>query len=496
MTVLAVDNLTYYYPETSTPALRRVTLAIGEGECVLITGPSGGGKTTLARALSGLLPNFFGGRIGGGVRHRGLPIGTLPRVQLHAEIGIVLQDPERQILMTVVEGELALGLENMGLPPGLIGRRVAETASSLGLGGYLPFRTDELSGGLAQRTVIAAILAMGPRVLILDEPTAQLDRPAALNLMGLLKQLHRERGYTILIIEHRMEQCLPLAGRILFIREGGVQFDGTPDSFRRWAATSAPHFAPSPPSATRVAGVVPPPAGIAREEPVVTVSNLSFTYRNGVQALRGIDCSVRRGEIVAVLGDNGAGKSTLLKIICGLLTPASGTALLMERPPADYRNSEKASLCGYLSQNPGDLLFHDTVSEEVGYTLRATGAPENGAVERALARWGITHLARRNPRELSAGERQCVALAATTIAAPPLLLLDEPTRGQDPLIREHLGKALVALAHECGTAVIFVTQDFEFASNWSRRAVVMSGGAIVADGPTHETISRPARGCP
>lgn len=503
MSLFEVEQLTYYYPGTALPALDRVNLLLDEGELVLVTGPSGGGKTTLARALSGLVPHFFGGTIGGRVGYRGNPLDGLDRRALNAEIGVVTQDPEKQILMRGVERELCFGPENLGLPPEQIARRVMDMAGLLGLSGLLRRRTDELSGGMKQRTVLAAVMAMGARVMILDEPTSQLDPAAADDLRGFLSRARDELGYTILLIEQRLEHCLPMADRVLFIDRGRLNFDGTPRDFRRWAATQAPYvlprgpgisFAGSPDDATpRASGErCPPPAPGShapppRAEPLAELNNVSFTYGGDGPALRGVTLAVGQGEVISILGPNGSGKSTLLKIICGLLPPSRGTVTVAGTKPSQRPNREKAALCGYLSQNPDDFLFHETVFDEVGYTLRNLGRYDEDSVRAALARWGIAHLADRNPRELSAGERQCVALAAATIASPPLLLLDEPTRGQDGRLNEQTGRQFAAFARERNAAVIVVTQDVEFAASWSHRIVLLLDGTIVADRPNRST---------
>jgi len=509
MTLFELEKLTYYYPGTKTPALNGVSLSVDEGDLLLIAGPSGGGKTTLLRALCGMVPSLFGGRIGGRVSYRGERIEDIERRRLHSEIGMVLQDPDKQILMTGVERELALGPENLGLPPATIRRRVMETASSLGLSGILSSKNDQLSCGLLQRVAVGSVLTMGPRILLLDEPTSQLDPVAAQELLDLLKRLRDDLGCAVIMAEQRIESCLPVADRVVFIDGGAVRFDGAPPAFCRWARGPAPQFLPPVaklfhsdkpvpiPLTVREArkilaskSLIKPAAGRppAGGETAAALDRVAFSYADKMDVLKGINFRMRRGEIVSILGPNGAGKSTLLKIICGVIRPGRGAVTVLGRDPASFDSGTRARFFGYVPQNLSDMLFCDTVRDEVGYVLRALERHSGEKVRAALERWELLQQSERNPRELSVGERQSVALAAATIADPPLILLDEPTRGQDPLVKERLGRRLSLLALDKNAAVAVVTQDIEFAAEWSGRVVILSGGEIIADGPPCEVF--------
>lgn len=505
MSLFLVEGLSYFYPGAARPALDRVSLTFEEGEFALVTGPSGGGKTTLALSLAGLVPGFFGGKVGGRVLFRGAPVEQIDRRLFHAEVGIVLQDPERQTLMTRVQRELSFGPENLGIPPASVRRRVRELADCLGISNLLDARIEELSGGMRQRVALGAAMAAGAQTLVLDEPTSQLDPVAAEELFSLLARLRDDLGCTIILVEQRLERCLAAAGRVVFLDEGRPRFDGAPQEFCRWAMGAAPEFLPPVPGlwAHGPAGELPltvregrvallrspllrsapPPPAPSAGVTVARLDRVSFAYGDGPPVVHGVSIEARRGEVTAMLGPNGAGKSTLLRLACGLLRPMRGAVLIEETDPARMAYRERAAACGYLTQDPDDFLFHDTVEEEIGYTLRLLGRDWRAAAARALDAWGLSPLACRNPRELSAGERQCVALAAAMATHPRLLLLDEPTRGQDPILKRRLAAMLAAAAAE-GAAILLVTQDLEFAAECAGRAVLLFGGEVAADGPT------------
>jgi energy-coupling factor transporter ATP-binding protein EcfA2 len=511
MALFEVNDLTYYYPETRQPALKGLSLDVEEGQFIFVTGPSGSGKTTFARVLSGLVPNFFGGVTGGTVSYKERLMSDLDSRMLHREIGVVLDTPEKQLVMSTVERELAFGPENLGMSPDRIKRRIMETASALGISDHIASRTENLSGGMQQRVALGAVMAMEPRVLILDEPTLHLDPIAAKELVELLKRLRDDLGYTIVLIEQKVETCLPAAERVLFLLGGRLVFDGPPRSFCLWAKEKHANFLPPVTSLFADGGndwlplavnegrkmldgkklIVDdmPRQAVSNGETLAVLKNLSFTYDSGTRALRGIDLTVKRGELLAVLGPNGAGKSTLLKVMCGLLCPSSGASRVDGREIIRCANSEKASLCGYLSQNPDDYLFHESVLEEVGYTLHNLGRFDSARIREQLSMWGIHDLEWQNPRELSAGERQCVALAAATIAEPPLLLLDEPTRGLDPVQKSRLGSLIAEYVKKSNAAAVVVTQDIEFAAEWAARIALFFNGELVAAGTRTEIFN-------
>ncbi|OIQ08299.1 putative HMP/thiamine import ATP-binding protein YkoD [Moorella thermoacetica] len=513
MPLFQSENLIYYYPDREKPALKDINLRIEEGEFLLITGGSGSGKSTLARVLAGLIPDFYGGRFGGKVYFQGRDMGQINRRKLAREVGMVFQDPEKQLVMTSVEAEIAFGLENLGLPPAEMSRRVAEALSFLDLTEVRQEFTAHLSGGQKQKLALAAILAMQPRVLVLDEPTSQLDPVAAEEFLNLVKRLNEEMGLTIILIEQRLERCYHLADRVVFMEDGQIKYEGTPEQLARWAVQRDIPFVP--PVARIFARIgfpsipvtvkegrrllrsnfdrreFPPlkPAVKAEPgEPVLTMIKVWFTYPNGKEALQDVSIQISTGELVAIMGANGAGKSTLLKTMAGLLKPGRGRVQVMGR---DLSNKGRIGdgRIAYLSQNPNDYLFQDTVEEELLFALKNFALPNDGIVDELLEKLNLQRYRRVNPRDLSSGERQRVALASILVTRPRLLVLDEPTRGMDYRLKDELGELLTGLSRE-GVSVVLVTHDIEFAAAYATRVLLLFAGRIVADGPKHQVLGQ------
>lgn len=513
MPLFQCENLTYYYPDREKPALKGIDLSIEEGEFLLITGGSGSGKSSLARALAGLIPDFYGGRFGGKVYFQGRDMGQMDRRKLAREVGIVFQDPEKQLVMTSVEAEIAFGLENLGLPQAEMSRRVAEVLSFLDLAEVRQEFTAHLSGGQKQKLALAAVLAMQPRALVLDEPTSQLDPVAAEEFFNLIKRLNEEMGLTIILIEQRLERCFHLADRVVLIEDGQVKYEGTAEQLARWAVAREIPFIPpvarffvrlgfpSVPVTVKEGRRLlrsnfnyrkfPPLRPVVNEnpgEPVLTISRVWFTYPNGKEALQDISLQIAGGELVAILGNNGAGKSTLLKTMAGLLKPGRGRVQVMGRDLSNECRPGDGRIA-YLSQNPNDYLFQDTVEEELLFTLKNFGLTDDGVVDELLEKLGLQRYRRVNPRDLSSGERQRVALASILVTRPRLLVLDEPTRGMDYRLKDELGGMLTGLSRE-GVSVVLVTHDVEFAAAYATRVLLLFAGRIVADGPKHQVLGQ------
>ncbi len=508
MSTAEIEHLTYTYPDRARPALRDLNLDLRRG-LHLLAGKSGSGKSTLLRALCGLVPHFHGGRFAGRVIVDGLDTRRAQPVRLAARVGLVFQEPATRFVTRTVADEIAFGMEVAGLEGPVIRRKVNEIVERLELGPVTGRSLDRLSGGEQQRVAVAAALARGPRVLLLDEPTSQLDSLSAEGVLAWILELRRELGLLAVIAEHRLARLVDDVDAILYLEEdGSLGGEGTPGEVLK----RMPYGPPLVEAARRLGCPLPldpgsrgalreelgrhplapsrtAPAGSAR----LAADGLRHAY-NGVPALDGAGLEVRPGEIVAVLGRNGSGKTTLLRCLMGLERPSSGSVWLNGQRIDSKPVAERAREMAFVPQWPSSMLFAETVREELALTLRNHGleAPSPDGPERLLEELGIEGVAGRYPRDLAAGEQQRAAIAAVVVSGPGVLLLDEPTLGLDALARQRLGTLLEAQRAK-GVAVVVATHDVEFAAAHAETAVVLDGGKAEASGPTAETLfARPA----
>jgi energy-coupling factor transporter ATP-binding protein EcfA2 len=511
--LLELDRLSYRYPGSRGAALDDVDLALHEGELVLVAGSSASGKSTLLRAAAGLVPHFFGGELAGRVLVGGLDTRDHGPAEIATVASSLFQDPESQLVMNSVWSELALPLENRGRPPATVSRAVEETALALGIADLLDRSVHTLSGGELQRVALGAALVTQPRLLLLDEPTSQLDPVAGDELVWQLRRLNEEWGTTVVLAEHRLERCLAAADRVIALDRGRVAFDGQPKAFVGWAARRGEALAPPVARMCALAGLEPLPVGVKdgrallrrrglcpgeteappveragagkrrrlsrrrgrSPEPALELNGVWVEYDDGsgagLAALRGLDLKIESGETVALLGRNGAGKSTLLRVAAGLRAPDRG-------------RSQTGDVALVL-QNPGDYFLHERVREELPADL----------VKEALGDLDLSGIEDADPRDLSGGERQRLALAVVLVGRglgggepPAVVALDEPTRGMDRYQKQALADRLRAFAAR-GTAVVVATHDVEFAARVADRCVLLARGRVVADGATRDVLS-------
>ena len=430
MALARVRGLTFAYPEAEGPALADVCLELQEGELVALLGPSGSGKSTLLRSLAGLVPHFHGGRFAGSVEVAGLDTRKARPAELAGTVASVFQDPEDQVVMTRVANEVAFGPESLGVAPAEIPARVARALEAVEAEHLSGRRTTELSGGELQRVCLASALAARPRLLLLDEPTSQLDPDGADAFLSCVERL----GAAVVLSEQRIGRALGFASRVLFMEGGRLVLDAPVDEARRWLAANRPSFLDT----SIVANMDNTPS-----DPVVTIDEAWFSYGH-IPALTGATLELRRGEVVVLEGPNGSGKSTLAKLAAGLLEPDAGSV-------------RRTGRAGYLSQDPGRYLACERVLDEVALAVGGDGERARATLERVGLGWA----AERHPRDLSSGERERLGLAAVEVSEPDLLILDEPTRGVDPERKAALIARLFAYA-AAGRGVLVATHDRDF----------------------------------
>ncbi|MGW5525488.1 ABC transporter ATP-binding protein [Streptomyces xanthochromogenes] len=548
--MIRFENVSVTYDSAPEPTLRDVQLTVPEGELVLLVGPSGVGKSTLLGTVSGLVPHFTGGTLRGRVTVDGRDTRTHKPRELADLVGTVGQDPLAHFVTDTVEDELAYGMESLGLAPAVMRRRVEETLDLLGLAELRDRPIATLSGGQQQRVAIGSVLTPHPKVLVLDEPTSALDPAAAEDVLSVLQRLVHDLGTTVLLAEHRLERVVQYADQVILLpAPGEAPVLGTPADIMRVSPVHPPvvalghlaNWTPLPLSvrdARRRAGplrerlstctprtptaegtqrprpATPRPAAakrtlasLFRRPPVspdasattatattgaATATATALGVRRGrVEALRRVDLNVTPGETIALMGRNGAGKSTLLATLVGMIEPTSGAVTVSGRTPHRTPPRELIREVGLVPQEPRDLLYADTVAAECAAADQDAGAAHGTCRELVSTLLpGVrddTH-----PRDLSEGQRLALALAIVLTGRPPLLLLDEPTRGLDYAAKARLVTVLRALAAE-GHAIVLATHDVELAAELAHRVVILAGGEVVADGPTAEVVvSSPA----
>jgi energy-coupling factor transport system ATP-binding protein len=491
------QDVSFQYLERSDFALRHVSLAVPEGAFALICGATGAGKSTFLRAVNGLVPHFTGGIFSGRVFVEGRnTLDGAPR-DLSDVVAFVPQDPGASFVVDRVEDELAYAMENLAIDPATMRRRVEETLDLLDIERLRGRSVRTLSGGERQRVAIAAALTPGAKVLLLDEPTSQLDPQAAEDVLAALQRLVHDLGMTVLLAEHRLDRVAGFVDMAIGCLGQGRVIAGEPaeilDRVQAGPAVSRLGrllgWSPVPLTvrqARRMAqqrGVKPgraPQPKLASQGPVLLQARDVSAGYEGTVVVKNVDLSLKAGEVVALMGRNGSGKSTLLRCLGGLRDPDSGS---VTAGGVEVEAGRDVALC---PQTPEDILFKDTVGEEVRTTLQAHGRSEGA--HQILDALGIVHLAARHPRDLSAGERLLTAVAATVATDAKVLLLDEPTRGLDARTKERLSRFLRSYAAE-GRAVLFASHDVELVAELATRVVMLAGGEVITDGAPRDVMA-------
>jgi energy-coupling factor transport system ATP-binding protein len=507
--MIRFSDVSFSYSAADEPILRHVDLTIGEGEFCLVVGATGSGKSTLLGAINGLVPHFTGGRLSGTVTVDGRSTRDNPPRELADLVGMVGQNPSASFVTDVVEDELAYAMENLGVSPEAMRRRVEDTLDLLGLHELRHRPLLSLSGGQQQRVAIGAVLTASPRVLVLDEPTSALDPAAAEEVLATLTRLVHDVGMTVVIAEHRLERVVPFADRIILVPGSGDELIvGRPQDVMAGSPVAPPlvdlarlaGWDPIPlsvrdarrlaePLRLRLAGLQagPPttPTPASTPEPIAEAEHVSSVYGT-VMALNQVDLRIRRGEVVAVMGRNGSGKSTLLGLLAGLRRPAKGRVRICGQVPGDLPPRKLIKLVGLVPQDAGVLLYCSSVADECEASDGECGLPPGttaATLDRVLPGVPRQH----HPRDLSEGQRLAVALAVILAPAPPVLLLDEPTRGLDYPSKDRLVRLLRELVAG-GHSVVIATHDVELVARVADRAMVLAEGEVVSDGAAREVV--------
>jgi energy-coupling factor transport system ATP-binding protein len=516
--LVKIENLFYKPMGADHDILKDVNLQIEKGDFILLLGPSGCGKSMLTRCMNGLIPHLDEGELGGVVQVLGMDTSEHKIHEFSTVIGMVFQNPDDQIVSLKVVDEVAWGVENQGLPHEEIINRVDRTMELMGISDIKDRLTFAISGGQKQKVSISSNLAMEQVMLILDDPTTDLDPICKTEVIQALAKLHAELGITMLVIEHDLNYLIELANRIVLMENGQVILSGSPCEVltnhydqmvslgvnipqhveiahfvldrlgsqaecppdRQGAFEILRQYVEKYPPIPQKAEEYSPPLG----EPVIKVEHLDFSYRSNKQILFDLNFEVRKGEFLAIVGANGSGKSTLINNFTGLLMPDNGQVLINGHITKKMKITDLIHDLGYVFQNPDHQLFANSVSDEVAFSLRLRKVPEEEVstrVEETLQFVGLWHLRDRHPSSLSRGQRQKLAVATALIHKPSVILLDEPTTGQDRISLDNMLTLMTDL-NRAGNTTIMVTHDMDIVASYATRVIVMSVGRFVFDG--------------
>ncbi|HIE31787.1 MAG TPA: ATP-binding cassette domain-containing protein [Methanosarcinales archaeon] len=532
--MIEIRNLNYTYPNMSEPALCDINLHVDDGEFVLLLGASGCGKSTLIQCLNGLVPKVAGGNLEGEIIVNEKNLRDYKVHQMASDVGIIFQNPDTQLFSLTVEKDVAFGPENLGMPKNEILSRMDQAMRIVGMESMRDRFIFTLSGGEKQRVAIAGTLAMEPSVLVLDEPTSDLDPAGTCEVLSLVRRLNQEKDMTIILIEHKIDEVVHLADRVVVMEQGRIIMDGAPDEIFDHGHDRLKNIGISLPQLSEIAHAIKngsgdpkdglptylsyetilsrlcnrlrdSPAGIARfrtahkpnippsaPKPKIEVRNLRHTFEDGKVGLDDINLVIREGDFLALIGHNGAGKTTFASHLIGLLRPEKGVITIDGVDISGMRVAALAQKVGYLFQNPDNQIFTDSVVQELRFGLKNLKLRDDVIVERvdkAIAMMELDEFRDRHPHSLSRGQRQRLAVASILAMEPDIIVLDEPTTGQD---WGHVNRFLQQIRHlnELGKTIILITHDMNLVAGYARRTVVMDKGRIVLDGDTRYVFSK------
>jgi energy-coupling factor transport system ATP-binding protein len=538
---IELNNVSYQYPNAAEACLKNINLTVKKGKFVVLMGATGAGKTTLSLCLNGLIPQLLEGKLTGQVTVCGLDVRKTPVQLMSKVLGLVLQDPETQIIGRTVEEDTAFGPSNLSVPQEEILRRVDDTLERVRLKGFKLRLTEELSGGEKQRLAIAGVLAMEPEVLVLDEPTSELDPTGRTDIYSTLDDLRTKKELTIILVEHSSEELIQKADDVVVLKEGEVIFRGEPTQlFRDIPRLQQFGIKPLPvsligwsffekgwisrdkipldllsaerlmremfskhnhallkldPSRSAHITSLMVPHQIRNEVPckdaALKINNLHYHYQSGQPALAGINLTIESGEFVALIGQNGAGKTTLAKHFNGLLKPSSGEVIVCGLNTHDYETCDLAKTVGYVFQNPDHQIFSNTVEKELEFGLKSAGfnrSESNERINQVLKNTGLERYRKVHPFTLGKGERQMIAVASILVLKPQILIVDEPTTGSDwPGVQAMM--RLIHELHRSGTTIVMISHDMDLVAQYAQRVVVLKKGSILLDGSPREVFA-------
>ena len=505
--MIAFRNVSLIYPNSQRTIIEDATFSVNEGELVLLMGHTGAGKSSVLKLINGLVPHHTGGILSGEISVAGRSTRSLKPGELADVVGIVGQNPVNGFVSDLVEEEIAFGLETLGVAPEIMRKRVEEVLDLLALAPLRRRAISELSGGEQQRVAIAAALVTNPKVLLLDEPTSALDPIAAEEVLSILHRLVHDLGLTIIVAEHRLERVIQFVDRIILVHGDGTLELGGAEEVLKDSPIAPPLVElaktlklPTIPLSIREFRKIAPSIEVALQsvtspsqntgDVLLSMKDLNASYQDSERsyALSGINLEIREGEVVALMGRNGAGKTTLLKCTVGQAPVTGGSIKVMGRDPHGFTNKELISYVGYVPQEPGDLLYGQSVQEECLLADRDNGVNEGSTLKIYSELMNIPSL-NAHPRDISEGQRLGLALSIILSAQPRIVILDEPTRGLDYEAKKVLVQNLKEIAHRDNRAVFISTHDVELVAEAADRVIFLADGEVIADGSTRQVLT-------